>query len=153
MKELDKIDRRILQHLQRNGRIPNNELADAVHLSPSTCLRRVRALEDAGIIKGYVALLDPSKIGKGFTAYVRVWLTSQDFETIEKFVAEIQPLSEVVECHLMAGECDVMLRVVAADLTAYRQFQINHLTRIESVRSIKTEVPMEQAKLTTELPI
>lgn len=152
-KELDRIDRKILQLLQRNGRIPNNELADAVHLSPSSCLRRVRVLEDVGIIKGYVALLDPKKIGKGFTAYARVWLTSQDLETVERFVAEIQPLPEVVECHLMAGECDVMLRVVAADLTAYRQFQIDHLTRMDCVRSVKTEVPMEQAKLTSELPI
>ena len=96
--------------------------ADAVHLSPSSCLRRVRALEDAGIIKGYVALLDPAKIGKGFTAYARVWLTAQDLETVQCIVDAIQSIAEVVECHLMAGECDVMLRVVAADLTAYRKF-------------------------------
>jgi DNA-binding Lrp family transcriptional regulator len=152
-KKLDKTDRRILQHLQRNGRIPNNELADAVHLSPSSCLRRVRALEDAGIIKGYVTLLDPAKIGKGFTAYARVWLTAQDLETVQRFVDAIQSIPEVVECHLMAGECDVMLRVVAADLTAYRKFQIDHLTRMDCVRSVKTEIPMEQAKLTSELPI
>ena len=127
--------------------------ADAVHLSPSSCLRRVRALEDAGIIKGYVALLDPAKIGKGFTAYARVWLTAQDLETVQCIVDAIQSIPEVVECHLMAGECDVMLRVVAADLTAYRKFQIEHLTRLDCVRSVKTEVPMEQAKLTSELPI
>ena len=120
---------------------------------PSTCIRRVHALEDAGIIRGYVALLDPTKVGKGFTAYVRVWLTSQDLETVERFIQEIQPLPEAVECHLMAGECDAILRIVAADLTAYRQFQIDHLTRIDCVHNAKTEVHMEQVKLTSELSV
>ena len=82
-----------------------------------------------------------------------MWLTGQDLDTVQHFVDEIQPLPEVVECHLMAGECDVMLRIVAADLAAYRKFQVDYLSRIDCVCSVKTEIPMEQAKLTSELPI
>jgi len=153
VKELDSTDRRILRVLQAHGRTANNELADTVGLSPSACLRRVRALEDAGVIERYVALLDASKIGKGFTAYARVWLTGQDIETVDHFTEQVRQLPEIVECHLMAGESDFLLRVVAADLDAYRQFQIEHLTRIKGVQNVKTEIPMQKIKLTSELPV
>lgn len=153
MRDLDRTDRLILRILQAQGRIPNNELADTVGLSPSACLRRVRTLEESGVIARYVALLDPGKIGKGFTAYARVQLTRQDAETIDHFTEEVLRLPEVVECHLMVGETDFLLRVVAADLEAYRQFQIEHLTRIAGVQTIKTEVPMQKIKLTSELPL
>ncbi|MDQ7991079.1 MAG: Lrp/AsnC family transcriptional regulator [Propionicimonas sp.] len=152
-RELDRTDRSILRVLQSQGRIPNNELADLVGLSPSACLRRVRALEDAGVIERYVALLNPARIGKGFTAYARVWLTSQDVETVDHFTAQVRDLPEIVECHLMAGESDFLLRIVAADLDAYRQFQIDHLTRIKGVQNVKTEIPMQRIKLTSELPL
>jgi len=151
--ELDAIDRRILLALQRDGRLQNVELAKQVGLSPSPCLRRVRLLEEAGIIERYVALLNASKIGMGLTVFVRVWLTGQDAETVDRFTECVKNLPEVVECHLMAGDCDFLLRVVAADLDAYRRFQIEHLTRIKGVQSVKTDIPMQKIKLSTELPL
>jgi Lrp/AsnC family leucine-responsive transcriptional regulator len=151
--KLDAIDKSILRALQRDGRLQNVELAKLVGLSPSPCLRRVRLLEEAGVIERYVALLNPAKIGMGLTVFVRVWLTGQDTATVDRFTESIQQLPEVVECHLMAGDCDFLLRVVAADLDAYRRFQIEHLTRIKGVQSVKTEIPMQRIKLSTELPL
>ncbi|KAJ3472443.1 hypothetical protein NLI96_g13348 [Meripilus lineatus] len=153
MENLDEIDRSILRKLQEDGRIQNVELADAVGLSPSPCLRRVRILEESGIIERYVALLNARKVGAGLTVFVRIWLTSQDAKTVNHFTAEIQKHPQIVECHLMAGDCDFLLRVVAADLDAYRQLQIDHLTRIKGVQSVKTEIPIQQIKLTSSLPI
>src|SRR3712207_4948505 len=151
--ELDAIDRRILRALQQDGRLQNVELAKQVGLSPSPCLRRVRLLEEAGVIERYVALLDAAKIGMGLTVFVRVWLTGQDLETVEHFTESVRQLPQVVECHLMAGDCDFLLRVVAADLDAYRRFQMEHLTRIKGVQSVKTDIPMQKIKLSTELPL
>jgi Lrp/AsnC family transcriptional regulator, leucine-responsive regulatory protein len=153
MKELDKIDRKILQVLQEDGRIQNVELADRVGLSASPCLRRVKILEESGVIESYVALLNPSKLGIGLTVFVRIWLTNQDARAIESFTAEVQRFPEIVECHLMAGDCDFLLRVVAADLDAYRRFQGKHLTRIPGVQSVKTEIPMQKIKMTSKLPV
>jgi DNA-binding Lrp family transcriptional regulator len=153
MQNLDEIDRRILRTLQEDGRIQNVELAEKVGLSPSPCLRRVRLLEEAGVIERYVALLNASKIGVGLTVFVRVWLKSQDAKTVDKFTAEIQRIPEIVECHLMAGDSDFLLRVVSADLDAYRRFQAEHLTRIDGVQSVKTEIPMQKVKQTSQLPL
>lgn len=150
---LDRIDRRILAALQRDSRLSNVELAKEVGLSPSPCLRRVRLLEEAGYIERYVALLNPERIGLGMTVFVRVWLKGQDEETVERFMEAVRPLGQVVECHLMAGDCDFLLRVVAADLEAYRRFQAEHLARIDGVSSLKTDIPMQKVKLTTELPL
>ncbi|MBM7142290.1 Lrp/AsnC family transcriptional regulator [Acinetobacter sp. 105-3] len=150
---LDNIDRKILSLLQNDGKLQNNELAQMVGLSASPCLRRVKLLEDAGIIKKYVALLDAEKIGKGLTIFTRVWLLGQDIETVEKFSNIMRNHPQVVECHLMAGDCDFLLRVVSADLNEYRKFQIEYLTRTNGVQSIKTEIPMQNIKLTSELPL
>jgi Lrp/AsnC family transcriptional regulator, leucine-responsive regulatory protein len=151
--ELDAIDRRILTALQRDGRLQNAELAKEVGLSPSPCLRRVRRLEEAGVIQRYAALLDPAKIGFGMTLFARVWLTGQDEETVGPFVEAIGKLPQVIECHLMAGDCDFVLRVLAEDLDDYRRFQMEHLGRIKGVRNIKTEIPMQKIKQSTELPV
>jgi Lrp/AsnC family leucine-responsive transcriptional regulator len=151
--EIDEIDRRILAALQKDGRLQNVELAKKIGLSPSPCLRRVKLLEENGIIERYVALLDAAKIGMSLTVFARVWLKGQDNETVNKFTSEIKKLSQVVECHLMAGDCDFLLRIVAADLDDYRRFQLEHLTRIEVVQSVKTEIPMQKIKLSSELPL
>jgi DNA-binding Lrp family transcriptional regulator len=153
MENLDEIDRSILRALQEDGRMQNVDLAEKVGLSPSPCLRRVRILEEAGVIERYVALLNAAKIGAGLTVFVRISLTSQDAKTVDHFTAEIQKLPQIVECHLMAGDCDFLLRVVTADLNAYRKLQIDHLTRIKGVQSVKTEIPIQQIKLTSALPI
>jgi Lrp/AsnC family transcriptional regulator, leucine-responsive regulatory protein len=151
--ELDKIDRRILAILQRDGRIQNVELASKIGLSPSPCLRRVRQLEEEGVIDRYVALLNPSKVNAGFTVFARVWLAAQDEATVNHFVDTIRKLPQVMECHLMAGDCDFLLRIAVADLDAYRRFQVEHLNRIKGIQSVKTEIPMERIKLTSELPL
>jgi Lrp/AsnC family transcriptional regulator, leucine-responsive regulatory protein len=150
---LDPIDRRILRTLQRDGRLQNAELAKRVGLSPSPCLRRVRRLEEAGVIAHYAAILDPTKVGLGMTLFARVWLTGQNEETVGPFVEAIQKLPQVVECHLMAGDCDFLLRILAKDLDDYRRFQIEHLGRIQGVRNIKTDVPMQKVKQSFEVPV
>lgn len=150
---LDRIDRAILRALQQNGKIQNVELADRVGLSPSPCLRRVRLLEQAGVIDRYAALVDPTKVGMGMTLFVRVWLKGQDEDTVKVFVAAVQKLPEVVECYLMAGDSDFLLRVVAPDLEGYRRFQAEYLGRIKGVSNIKTEVPMQKIKHSWEIPV
>jgi Lrp/AsnC family leucine-responsive transcriptional regulator len=151
--KLDSIDRRILAVLQRDGRLHNVELAKQVGLSPSPCLRRVRLLEEARIIKRYSAELDAPKVGLGLTVFARIWLTEQDEKTVSQFVKAVRAIPQIIECHLMAGDCDFLLRVVAADLTAYSRFQAEHLGRIRGVRNIKTEIPMQVVKSSTELPL
>lgn len=145
--KLDKIDKHILQVLQRDGKIQNIELAKEVGLSPSPCLRRVRLLEESGVITRYVAVLDGSMVDAGLSLFARIWFRAQDAETIEEFVKAIKVLPEVVECHLMAGECDALIRIVTKDLATYRRFHADYLTQIPSIQSIKTEVPMETVKV------
>ncbi|MFK0382790.1 MULTISPECIES: Lrp/AsnC family transcriptional regulator [Rhizobium/Agrobacterium group] len=151
--KLDAIDRKILRVLQQDGRIQNTDLAAKVGLSPSPCLRRVKLLEEAGIIRQYVALVDAAKLDMGFTVFVRIWLDSQDEETTTTFYEAAEKLPQVVECHLMAGDCDFMLRVVAPDLDGYRRFQMEHLGRIKGVRNIKSEIPMQKIKQSWEVPV
>ncbi len=129
----------------------NIELAKKVGLSPSPCLRRVKQLEEAGVIERYVALVNPVKVGMGLTLYVRVWLTGQDTDTVDRFISEVTVLPQGVECYLIAGDCDFLLRVVTAELDEYRHFQTRHLTRIPGVQSVKTEISLQQIKRTTEL--
>lgn len=150
---IDKTDRRILAALQKNGRLTNVELAEEVGLSPSPCLRRVRQLEKAGFIDRYVALLNPKKLGFPMSVFVRVWLDGQSAETISGFIAAVQALDQVVECHLIAGDCDFLLRVLAQDLDSYRSFQAERLVQIPGVRSLKTDIPIEKVKDTWEIPL
>lgn len=151
--ELDRIDRAILAAIQSEGRIQNLDLASRVGLSPSPCLRRLKRLEDAGVVRGYVALLDGNKVGIGLTVFARISLVAQDAETVETFAQAMNVLPQVVECHIMAGECDALLRVVASDLNGYRRFQVAHLTRQNGVQSVKTDVPIQTVKSSTELPV
>ena len=150
---LDAIDRSILRALQRDGRMQNRQLAETVGLSASPCLRRVRRLEEAGILQRYAALLDAEKIGLGLTLFARISLVAQDAETVTRFAAAMRRLPQVVECYIMAGECDALLRVVAADIAAYRHFQGLHLTSANGVQNVKTDIPMETIKQSTELPV
>lgn len=150
---LDAIDQRIVRALQHDGRCANNELARKVGLSPSPCLRRVRLLEEAGVIERYVALVDAAKVGMGMTVFARVWLSGQDEDQVEHFIQAVSKLDQILECHLMAGDCDFLLRIVAEDLEGVRRFQAEHLARIKGVRSIKTDIPMQCVKLTREIPL
>ena len=150
---MDKIDRRILQTLQRDGKLANNELAHQVGLSASPCLRRVKHLEEVGIIEKYVALVNPHKVNLGLTVFARIWLKGQDAETVNHFIDSVREIPEIVECQLMAGDCDFFLRIVVSDLDAYRQFQIQHLNKITGIQNVKTEIPLQSIKQTTELPL
>ncbi|MGV1757718.1 Lrp/AsnC family transcriptional regulator [Rhizobium sp. P44RR-XXIV] len=150
---LDEIDKRILRVLQRDGRIQNIELAKEVGLSPSPCLRRVKLLEDAGIIDRYVAVLNPVKAGLPLSLFARVWLTAQDAETIDHFIAAMKKLPQVMECYIMLGESDALLRVAVSDLDDYRQFQSTHLTKINGIQNVKTDVPSEVVKQSYALPL
>nr|WP_210384226.1 Lrp/AsnC family transcriptional regulator [Rhizobium sp. RCAM05973] len=150
---LDEIDRRILRALQRDGRIQNVELAKEVGLSPSPCLRRVKLLEDAGMIDRYVAVLNPAKVGLPLSMFARVWLTAQDAETIDRFIAAMKKLPEVMECYIMLGESDALLRVAVSDLDDYRQFQSTHLTKVNGIQNVKTDVPSQIVKQTYALPL
>lgn len=151
--KLDEIDRRILRALQRDARIQNVDLARVVGLTPSPCLRRVRLLEQAGVIRRYVAVLDPAQVGAGLSLFVRVWLKAQDVETIDSFIAAVERIPEIVDCYIMLGDCDFLLRVVAADLDDYRRIQAAHLGRLPGVQNLKTEVPSQTVKQSHALPL
>jgi len=151
--KLDDIDKRILRVLQRDGRIANNDLAREVGLSPSPCLRRVKLLEEAGVIDRYVAVLNPAKVGKGLTFFTRIRLDKQDEETLQTFAKEILKLPQVLECYFMLGDYDAMIRVVAADIEDYRRFQSEYLSRIKGVQNLKTDVPSQTVKQTSEMPL
>ncbi|MCA3930784.1 Lrp/AsnC family transcriptional regulator [Burkholderia sp.] len=151
--KLDAIDRRILRALQQNSSQTNAELAQQAGLSATPCLRRVHLLEEQGVIDAYVALLNPAAVDLLFTAFVRVTLERQDKTTVERFAREMEQAPEVLECHLMAGSYDYLLRVIARDLDDYQRFQMETLTQIEGVRNVETEIPLKRIKQTVRLPI
>jgi len=153
MPPLDATDKRILRALQRDGRLQNIELAREVGLSPSPCLRRVRLLEESGVIDRYVAVVNPAKVGLPLSLFVRVWLTAQDAETIDLFIAAMEQLPQVLECYIMLGESDALLRVAAADFDDYRRFQSTHLTRRNGIQNVKTDVPSQVVKQSYAVPI
>src|SRR5262245_4603019 len=144
--DLDAIDRRILAKLQEDARIANVDLAREVGLSPSPCLRRVRDLEERKVIRSYVTLVDPADVGLGVSVFVQVSLERQIERALEVFEAAVRARPEVMECYLMTGDADYLLRVVVTDLPAYERFLMDHLTRIAGVASIKSSFALKQVK-------
>jgi len=151
--QLKEIDQKILHLLQDNARLTNVDLSDRVNLSPSPCLRRVRNLEDSGVIKGYVTLVDQNALGLPVSVFVSVSLEKQVETALEQFEDAIRARPEVMECYLMTGDADYLLRVVAADLAGYERFLLDHLTRIPGVASIKSSFALKQVTYKTALPI
>ncbi|MBP7063819.1 Lrp/AsnC family transcriptional regulator [Ferrovibrio sp.] len=151
--QLDQIDRRILRQLQDNARLSSTELAAEVGISASPCWRRVRALEEAGVIARYVTLLNPEALGLSISIFTNVTLDKQIEPALEAFQKAVRKRPEVMECYLMTGDFDYLLRVVVADLGAYERFLLDHLTRIPGVASIKSSFALKQVKYTTALPI
>ncbi len=151
--KLDAIDRRLLALLQENGRLPVTDLAEKAGLTTSPCLRRLKILEQAGIIRGYAALVDQQKVGLPVSVFVSVKLEMQREEALERFEATIRDCPEVVECYLMTGPRDYLLRVVAQDLAAFEYFLKQTLTRIEGVASIESSFALSQVKHSNALPI
>ena len=143
---MDAIDRAILRELQLDGRLTNVELAERVALSPSPCLRRVRALEQGGVIRGYHADLDPVAIGRGFEVTVHVELTLKDRSTVEAFEEAIAALDEVLECRRMFGLPDYVVRVAVADQAAYEAFYMNQLAELPGLARVNSQFTMKLVK-------
>ncbi len=152
--QLDKIDKRILTELQRNARISNQELADKVGLSPSPCLRRVKNLEEAGLIKGYVTELDASKLGLKLMAIVQVAMDRHTPDRFEQFEATIKTYPQVLECIMITGQsADYQLKVLVKDMDEYQDFLLKKLTRINGVSDVRSSFVLRQIHSTTTLPI
>ena len=152
-RQLDAIDRRILEHLQDNARISNVDLAARVGISASPCWRRVRELEESGVISNYVTLIDAASVGLTVSVFVSVSLERQVERELEVFQNAIRERPEVMECYLMTGEADFLLRVVVPDLMAYERFLMDHLTRVPGIASIKSSFALKQVKYRTALPL
>jgi len=150
---LDRTDLRILELLQKEGRLTNQDLAERVSLSPSPCLRRLKRLEEAGVIRGYVALLDPDRIGLGLLAYVSVKLEKRDKMPMDDFRARVQGWPEVLACYAMTGEMDYLLRVHVEDLQHFSRFVMDQLLRQPGVVDVRSSFALERIKETTALPL
>jgi Lrp/AsnC family leucine-responsive transcriptional regulator len=157
---LDKTDLKILSILQSNGRLTNQEVAEKVNLSPSPCLRRIRNLEESGVIRQYVALLDPDKIGLGLLAYVNVRLEKHSDTPAGSsrspradFAASVENWPEVVACYAMTGEMDYLLRVHVEDMEHFSQFMMETLLKHPAVLDVKSSFALQRIKDTTALPL
>jgi Lrp/AsnC family leucine-responsive transcriptional regulator len=150
---MDAKDLKILEALQRNARISNVDLAQAAGLSPSPCLVRVRALEESGLIERYVALLDPKRLGLTVSVLVQVTLERQIESALEVFEKAVRERPEVMECYLMTGDADYLLRVVVPDVPAFERFILDFLSRVPGVGNIKSSFALKQVKYQTALPL
>lgn len=150
---LDAIDRRILAVLQDNARVSNVELAELSGVSASPCWRRVRELERTDVISQYVTLVNPAAVGLPVSVFIQVSLEKQVEYALEVFENAILERPEVMECYLMTGDADYMLRVVVANLEAYERFLMDHLTRVPAVANIRSSFALKQVKYRTALPV
>lgn len=149
---MDATDRKIIRILQQDARLTNQELADRINLSPSPCLRRVRNLEAQGVLAGYTAIVDQEKYGLPINVFVNIRLEKQSNEAINAFEKDIQALDEVLECYLMTGSRDYMLRVVSQSLKSYEAFVRNKLTTIPGIAGIESSFAFDQVKRNSTLP-
>jgi DNA-binding Lrp family transcriptional regulator len=153
MNHLDAIDLRILEELQRDASLSNVELARRVHLSPSPCLARVRALEMSGLIRQYVALLDAKQLGLHLNVFISISLKQQNREALEAFESRIGIRDEVMECYLMTGDADYLLRVAVPDMPALERFILEQLSPIAQVEKIRSSFALKQVRYKTALPL
>lgn len=150
---LDRFDIAMLATLQRQGRLSNRELADRVGLSPAPCWRRLRALEQSGVIGTYAALLEPAKLGLNIIAFVHVSLENHHADSVAQFLQVIAGSPQVLECYMTSGDSDYMLKVVAADMATYQDFLSNVILPVRAVRTVNTSFALKHNKLTTALPL
>ena len=150
---LDRTDLRILALLQRHGRSTNAEIAEAVNLSASACLRRVQRLESDGVIAGYAAVLDPQAVGLGLQAFVRVQLERHGTPEVQHFVERVQSWNEVVACHALTGAMDYLLHVVVSDLEHFSRFLLDNLLNETGVADVNSSFVLRTVKHTRELPL
>ena len=152
--QLDRYDRHLLQILQQDGRVSNQELAERIGLSPSACLRRLRALEEAGLIRGYRALLDAKKLGLSLMALIHISMDQHTPERFKSFEGEVGQIPEVLECLLITGQdADYQLKVVVADMDAYQELLLNRITRIPGVTGVHSSFVMRRVIDKTALPL
>jgi Lrp/AsnC family leucine-responsive transcriptional regulator len=152
--ELDRYDRRILEELQKDGRISNQELADRIGLSPSPCLRRVRALEESGLITGYRAMIDARKLGLDLMALIHISMDRHTPERFANFEERVAALPEVLECLLVTGQdADYQLKVVVQDMDAFQQLLLEKITRIEGVTGVHSSFVLRRVVDKTALPV
>ena len=152
--KLDRIDRRILEHMQRNGRISNLELAEAVGLSPTPCSRRVKRLEESGIIERHVTLLDQSQLGLKLTAFITIAMDRHTPERFENFEQKVAEFPEVIECAVVTGtNADYLVKAVVPDMEYYEAFLLGKLTRIEGVTGVTSSFVLRPVIRKTELPL
>jgi len=151
--KLDSTDRKILRALQSDGRLSNSDLAERINLSPSACLRRVKQLEEQGVIAGYVMLLNPAAIGRPTIIFVEITLNSQSVQCQEAFEAAVRKNPEIMECYLMTGEADYLLRVAAGGASDYERLHKNHLSSLPGVARIKTAFGIRTVCTSTAYPI
>ena len=150
---LDETDRRILRVLQQQGRITNADLSERVNLSPSACHRRVQRLEDDGFIAGFVALLDPRKLGRPTTVYVEITLTSQAEDILDAFERQVARVPDLLECHLMAGSADYLLKIMVQDTEDFARIHRQHLSRLPGVRQMQSSFALRTVVKTTALDV
>lgn len=153
MLELDRTDQRLVELLQKDGKLSNAELSERVHLSPSACHRRVQRMEQEGIIRGYVALADARKIGRPSTVFVEISLSTQADEVLEAFEREVAKVPAVLECHLMTGRYDYLLKVVASDTEDFAQIHRQFLARLPGVATLQSGFALKTVFKTTALPL
>jgi Lrp/AsnC family leucine-responsive transcriptional regulator len=151
--KLDPIDIRILNELQNDSSHSNVELAKRVHLSPSPCLMRVKALKDKGVIRNYVALADPKVLGLGLNVFISISLKEQSKEALGEFEQRISEHDEVMECYLMTGDSDYLIRVAVADMGALEKFILEQLTPIPGIEKIRSSFALKQVRYKTALPL
>jgi len=151
--KLDTIDIRILNELQNDSSHSNVELAKRVHLSPSPCLMRVKALKDKGVIRNYVALADPKVLGLGLNVFISISLKEQSKESLAQFEKRISEHDEVMECYLMTGDSDYLIRVAVADMGALEKFILEQLTPIAGIEKIRSSFALKQVRYKTALPL
>lgn len=151
--EIDDIDHRILTALQHNGRMSNAELSEEVNLSPSACHRRVRRLEQEGIIRGYVALLDARKLGVATTVIVEITLSGQTDEVLDAFEQEVAQIPSLLECHLMAGTADYLLKIASLDSDDFARIHREYLSRLPGVTQMHSNFVLRTVRHTTALPL
>ncbi|WP_405010814.1 Lrp/AsnC family transcriptional regulator [Kitasatospora sp. NBC_01539] len=150
---MDRTDRRILHELQQDGRLTNAELASRVDLTPSPCLRRVRQLEQDGVITGYRALLDGAAVGRAFQPFVTIVMRHEDRATVAEFEQRVARLPEVVEAHRLFGDPDYLLRIAVADIAAYERFVTDVLSGLPGIAQVNSLMTMKRVKADTGLPV
>jgi Lrp/AsnC family transcriptional regulator, leucine-responsive regulatory protein len=151
--QLDEVDRRILRELQTDASLTNVALAKRVHLSPSPCLTRVKALEAAGFIRQYVALLDAKQLGLHLNVFISISLKQQTRAALESFEAKIGTRDEVMECYLMTGDADYLIRVAVADMGALERFILEQLSPMKEIEKIRSSFALKQVRYKTALPL